>query len=173
MIPLFDWPAKRLKCIKNYVTQNPDRFQDTPDLAEDFDSPICLVYTTAKMVTIFKNVIPCSWQRYSWYPMLLTKLILKSFQKKMEESSSCHACFALVMLSLSCHALLWSCFHDLLDFSMLLLTKSAPKTKILALQLIPYVLETKREIHYSPITIHYHYSSVTVHDTVHSEFLPI
>ena len=59
--------------------------------------------------------------------MLLTKLILKSFQKKREESSSCHA---LVMLPLSCHALLSSCFHDLLDFSMLLLTKSAPKTKI-------------------------------------------
>ena len=59
--------------------------------------------------------------------MLLTKPILKSFQNKREESLSCHA---LVMLPLSCHALLWSCFHALLHFAMLLLTKSAPKTKI-------------------------------------------
>ena len=27
--------------------------------------------------------------------------------------------------------------------------------------------------HYSPITIHCNYSSVTIHNTVHSEFLPI
>ena len=92
---------------KNYVTKNPELFQDTPDLAEDFDSPICLAYTMAKMVTIFKNVIPYFWQRYSWKFiwsdlnfMLLTKLILKSFKKKRKESSSCHA-------------LLWSCFHAL------------------------------------------------------------
>ena len=59
MIPLFDWLAQRPKYVKNYVTKNPELFQDTPDLAEDFDFPICLAYTTAKMVTIFKNVIPC------------------------------------------------------------------------------------------------------------------
>ena len=111
---------------KNYVTKNPELFQDTLNLAEDFDSLICLAYTTAKMVTIFKNVIPCFWQRYSWKLIwsdlnliLLTKLILKSFKKKKKESSSCHA-------------LLWSCFHALLyfDLAMLFLTKSAPKTKI-------------------------------------------
>ena len=53
--------------------------------------------------------------------MLLTKPILKSFQKKREASSSCHA-------------LLWSCFlyHVLLcfDLAMFLLIKFAPKTKI-------------------------------------------
>ena len=59
MIPLFDWLAQRPKYFKNYVTKNPKLFQDIPDLAEDFDSPIYLAYTTAKMVTIFKNVIPC------------------------------------------------------------------------------------------------------------------
>ena len=58
MIPLFDWFAQKPKCFKNYIAENPKLFQDTPDLAEDFDSPICLAYTTAKMVTIFKNVIP-------------------------------------------------------------------------------------------------------------------
>ena len=101
-VPLFDWLAQRPKYFKNYVTKNPELFQDTPDLAVDFDSPIYLAYTTAKTVTIFKNVIPCFWQRYSWKLiwsdlnlMLLTKLILKSFKKKRKESSSCHAllCF--------------------------------------------------------------------------------
>ena len=63
-----------------------------------------IIYTMAKMVTTFKNVIPCFWQKYSWKLiwidlnlMLLTNLILKSFKKKRKESSSCHA-------------LLWSCF---------------------------------------------------------------
>ena len=160
MIPLFDWRAQRPKCFKNHINKNLELFQDTPDLAEDFDSPICLAYTTAKMVTIFKNVIPCFWQRYSWKLiwsdlnlMLLTKLILKSFKKKMKESSSCHA-------------LLWSCFHVLLcfDLAMLLLTKSAPtkRQKISALQLIPHILETKRRnslfSHYSLSLFIRHYS---------------
>ena len=48
MIPLFDWPAQRPKCFKNYVIENSDLFQDTLDLAEDFDSPICLACTMAK-----------------------------------------------------------------------------------------------------------------------------
>ena len=60
MIPLFNWPAQRQKCLKNSVTENPELYQDTLGLAEDFDSPICLAYTTAKIVTIFKNVIPFS-----------------------------------------------------------------------------------------------------------------
>ena len=48
MIPLFDWLAQRPKYFKNYATKNPELFQDTPDLAEDFDSPICLACTMAK-----------------------------------------------------------------------------------------------------------------------------
>ena len=137
------------------------------DLAEDFDSPICLAYTTAKIVTIFKNVIPCSWQRYSWKLMLLTKLILKSFQKKREASSSCHA-------------LLWSCFlyHVMLCFGHTLLwpchaspNKIYTKDKnFLLYNWFHTFWRQKGEIHYSPITIHCHYSSVTIHDTVHSEF---
>ena len=74
MIPLFDWPAQRPKCFKNCVTKNPKLFQDTPDLAEDFDSPICLACTTAKIVLIFKNVIPCSWQRYCFWQGLFWSL---------------------------------------------------------------------------------------------------
>ena len=78
-------------------------------------------------------------------------------------------CFALVMLSLSCHALLWSCFHALLHFAMLLLTKSAPKAKVFNSTIdSPRFGDKKRN---SLFTCHY--SSVTVHDTVHSEFLPI
>ena len=48
MIPLFDWFAQRLKCFKNYVAENPKLFQDTPNLTEDFDSPICLACVMAK-----------------------------------------------------------------------------------------------------------------------------
>ena len=52
MIPLFNWPAQRPKCFKNCVTKNPDLFQDTSNLAEDFDAPICLICT---MVKIFND----------------------------------------------------------------------------------------------------------------------
>ena len=48
MIPLFEWLAQKPKCFKNYIAENPKLFQDTPDLAEDFDSPICLACTMAK-----------------------------------------------------------------------------------------------------------------------------
>ena len=86
--------------------------------------------------------------------MLLTKPILKSFQKKREASSSCHA-------------LLWSCFlyHVMLcfDLAMLLLTKSAPKTKIFSSTIDSPRFGDKKE----KFTIHYHYSSVTIYDTVH------
>ena len=119
MIPLFDWPAQRPKCFKNCVTKNPELFQDTSDLAKDFDSPICLAYTTAKIVSIFKNVIPCSWQRYCFW------------QRSLWSLSKRKGKFFI------CHALLWSYFlyhvgHALLHFAMLLLTKSTPKTRILS-----------------------------------------
>ena len=48
MISLFDRLAQRLKCFKIYDTKNSKLFQDTPDLAEDFDSPICLACIMAK-----------------------------------------------------------------------------------------------------------------------------
>ena len=49
VIPLFDWLAQRPKCFKIYITKNPELFQDTPKLAKDFDSPICLICTMAKI----------------------------------------------------------------------------------------------------------------------------
>ena len=55
------------------------------------------------------------------YIYIYIKLILKSFQKKREESSSCHA-------------LLWSCFAALCHASP---DKICIKDKFLALQLIP------------------------------------
>ena len=51
MIPLFVWLAQKPKCFnvfKKYVAENPKLFQDTSDLSEDFDSPICLACTTVK-----------------------------------------------------------------------------------------------------------------------------
>ena len=51
MIPLFDWLAQKPKCFsvfEIYVAGNSELFQDTRDLAEDFDSPICLACTMAK-----------------------------------------------------------------------------------------------------------------------------
>ena len=51
MIPLFDWLAQKPKCFnafKNYVAENPELFQDTSDLAEDFDFSICLTCIMAK-----------------------------------------------------------------------------------------------------------------------------
>ena len=59
MISLFDWLAPRPKCFKNHVTKNPKLFQDTPDLAEDFDSPICLACTMAK-----------NFNDYYWYKLV-------------------------------------------------------------------------------------------------------
>ena len=71
--------------------------------------------------------------------------------------------FFIMLVMLSCFTILCHASPD----------KICTKDKFSALQLIPHALGTKREIYYSPVTIHYHYSSVTIHDTVHSEFLPI
>ena len=62
MIPLFVWLAQRPKCFnvfKEYVAENPELFQDTPDLAEDFDSPICLASTTAKTLQYLPLLKAC------------------------------------------------------------------------------------------------------------------
>ena len=92
-----------------------------------------------------QNVIPCSWQKI----LLLTRVILKSFQKKKEDSSLCHALlwsyfFDLVMLCYTLPCFSWHTLHQRQEFW--------------ALQFIPHVLGTKNEIYYSPVTIHCHYS---------------
>ena len=109
-----------------------------------------------------KNCHFCSNDVTYIYIYIYIKLILKSFQKKREESSSCHAllwsCFLYhVMLCLG-HALPWSCFHALLHFAMFLLTKSASKTKIFSSTIDSHILKTKREIHYS-LSLFIHYCS--------------
>ena len=63
MIPLFDWLAQKPKCFsvfEIYVAKNPELFQDTPDLAKDFDSPICLAYTMAKKLQWLLLLKACS-----------------------------------------------------------------------------------------------------------------
>ena len=59
MIPLFVCLAQRPKCFKEHVAENPELFQDTPDLAEDFDSPICLAFTMAKTLQYFPLLKAC------------------------------------------------------------------------------------------------------------------
>ena len=59
MIPLFVWLAQRPKYFKEYVAENPELFQDTPDLAEDFDSPICLACTMAKTLQYLQLLKAC------------------------------------------------------------------------------------------------------------------
>ena len=155
MIPLFDWPAQRPKCFKNCVTKNPKLFQDTPDLAEDFDSPICLAYTMAKIVSIFKNVIPCSWQRYCFWQRSLWS------HYKRKGRFFIMLCLPLVILSL-----LWSWFTTLGHASP---DKIYTKDKNFQLyNWFPTFWDKKWNLLFTC-----HYSPVTVHDTVHSEFLPI
>ena len=58
--------AKMLQYFEGYVAKNsyfscnPKLLQDTPDLAEDFDSPICLACTTTKIsiFTTTKSLFP-------------------------------------------------------------------------------------------------------------------
>ena len=62
MIPSFVWLAQRPKCFnvfKEYVAENPELFQDTSDLAEDFDSLICLAYTMAKTLQYLPLLKAC------------------------------------------------------------------------------------------------------------------
>ena len=62
MIPLFVWLTQRPKyfnVFKEYVAENLELFQDTSDLAEDFDSPICLACTTAKILQYLPLLKAC------------------------------------------------------------------------------------------------------------------
>ena len=59
MIPLFVWLAQRPKYFREKVAENPKLFQDTPDLAEDFDSLICLAYTMAKTLQYLPLLKAC------------------------------------------------------------------------------------------------------------------
>ena len=59
---LFDWLAQKPKYFngfEEYVAENLKLFQDTPDLAEDFDSLICLDCT----ILILLFVWPAQWPK--------------------------------------------------------------------------------------------------------------
>ena len=150
LIPLFFWPAQRPKCFKNCVTKNPELFHDTPNLAEDFDSPICPICTFVKIFNdyyYFKIVSMRS--RAHNKDIASDKGHFEVFPKEKENSSLCHAFLQSYFF----------CFgHDLLHFAMLLLTKFAPKTKIFSSTIDSPCFGAKSEIYCSPITIHCYYS---------------
>ena len=144
-------------CVTRIVSRYP-KFGGTPIC------PICSLVKSFnedyyfKIASIFKNVIPCSWQKI----LFLTRVILKSFQKKKKDSSLClwSYFFDLVML---CYIL--SCFswHILLQGQ-----------EFWVLQLIPHVLGTKIEIYYSPVTIHcYHSLSLFTSYCLYIYIIPI
>ena len=151
---------------KNCVTKNSELFQDIPNLAE-LPFVRYALWSKSSMITTTSRL-------FQWDPMLITKILLltkvtlKSFQKKRkilhyDMPSFSHTFFALVIVYYTLPCFSWQNLHQRQEFS--------------ALQLIPHVLgqKVKFTIHLSlfTITIHCHYSSVIVHDTIHSEFLPI
>ena len=161
MIPLLDWPApaQRPKCFKTCATKKLELFQDILNLAE---LPLVNMHFSQKFQWVLllqdcfniQNVISCSRQKYCFWQWSFWRLS-KRKRKNLHYAM-------LHLLVKFCYIL--SCFswHILLRGQ-----------EFWVLQLIPHVLGTKIEIHYSPVTIHYYYSPITVHDTVHSEFLPI
>ena len=143
MIPLFDWPTQRPKCFKNYVTKNPELFQDIPNLAE-------LPFVRYALWSKFAMTTTTS-RLFQWDPMLITKILLltkvtlKSFQKKRKilhyaMPSFSHTFFALVMIYYTWPHFSWQNLHQRQEFS--------------ALQLIPHVLgqKVKFTIHLSLFT---------------------
>ena len=120
MIPLLDWPAlaQRPKCFKTCVTKNLELFQDILNLAE-LPFVLYALQSKASMSTTTSRLFQYS-KCDLMFPskiLLLTRIILKTFQKKKEVFSLCHA----------------SLFgHALLHFVILLLTYTAPRTRILS-----------------------------------------
>ena len=97
-------------------------------------------------------------------PILLTKIFLKidasdkaHFEVFPKEKGGIFimSCFALVMLSLSCHALAMLCF----DLAMFLLIKFAPKTKIFSSTIDSPRFGDKKE----KFTIHLSLFTITIH----------
>ena len=157
----------KAKMLKNCVSKKLELFQDIPNLAElpfvryALQSKVSMSTTTSRLFQYSKcdpMLIPKI--------LLLTRVILKSFQKKKGRffmPTFCHIFYALVMIYYTLPCFFWHTLHQRQEFWVL--------------QLISHVLgqKVKFTIHLSlfTITIHCHYSPVTVHDIVHSEFLPI
>ena len=147
-----DWLAQRPKYLKNLCYEKSRTISRYPGFSGRFwFSYLSSLHNGQDCYNIQK----CD-------PLFLTKIFLK-----IDASDKAHfevfpkekgrifmPCFALVMLPLSCHALLWSCFHLCYPLPCFSWQNLHQRQKFSALQLIPHVLETKREIQYSPVTIH-------------------
>ena len=158
MIPLFDRLAQRPKCFKNC-----ELFQDIPNLAElpfaryALQSKVPMSATTSRLLQ-YSKCNPMLMPKI----LLLTRVILESFQKEKGRffmPPFCHIFYALAMILYTLPCFLW---HQLLQ-----------RQEFWVLQIIPHVLgqKIKFTIHcyYSSVTIHYYYSPVTIH----SKILPI
>ena len=143
MIPLFDWPAQGPKCFKKlWITLRHPVFGGTP---------ICPLCTSIK-----------SFNEY--YYLKIVSIFKMRSHAHAEDIASDKGHFEVFPKEKRkiLHAYLLSyflCFgHDLLHFTMLLLTYSTPKTRILSSTTHFPRFGTKSEIYYSSVTIHYYYS---------------
>ena len=163
MIPLFDWPAQRPKRFKNYVTKNPKLFQDTPNLAEDFDSPICPICTLVKIFNDYYYFKIVSHQfNVSEDSYLFSHLAL-------DDKPSLLAILWLVLLA----PIIWPKGLSRLYWNPSFWPRFSHFQKFQLYNWFPTFWRQIEEIYYSPVTIHSHYLSITIHDTVHSKFFPI
>ena len=122
---------------------------------------ICLIYSLVKSINecYYFKITSRLWSHAPNKNTASDKNYFEDFQNKKEKMlhyAFGHA-FGLVILC----------------FAMLLLTYSTPKIKNFEFYNSFPRFGAKSKIYYSSVTIHCHYSPVTIHDTVHSEFLPI
>ena len=163
MIPLFNWLAQRPKCFKNCVTENPKLFQDSPNLAEGFDSPICLICIIVKIFNYYYYFKIVSHQFNVFEDSYLSSHLA------LDDKPSFFAILWLVLLA----PIIWLKGLSRLYWHQSLWLRFSHFQKFQLYNWYPMFWRQKEEFYYSSVTIHCHYSSVTIHDTVHSEFLPI
>ena len=159
MIPLFYWPAQRPKFFKNFVTKNPKLFQDIPNLAE-LPFVRYALWSKSSMITTTSRLFPIDLMFLTILICTLTWHLMTSFLSLL----FCDWSFLVPIIwpkwlsRLYGNQSFWPRFSHFQKFQ-------------------PYkwfsMFWRQKEIYYSPVTVHCHYSSVTIHDTVHSEFLPI
>ena len=162
MIPLFDWPTQRPKCFKKLCYK---KSGTVSRYLEFGGTPTCSICT---LVKIFND----------YYYFKIVSMRSRAHNKDIASDKGHFEVFPkekwrffiMSCLPLVIFSLLWSWFTTLRHASP---DKICTKDKNFQLYNYSPRFGTKSEIYYSPITIHCHYSSVTVHDTVHSEFLPI
>ena len=162
-----------------YVAKNPELIHDTPDFVEDFDSPICLAYTTAticlaytaaKTITIFKMRLKSHkpwWYMMRWedasdkgFIYANKNITLKSFKKRSENLRTW-----------------WHAWYSFCPFAMLLLTmldqvkdKKIQKFLIQKMEKTLFIFTVHGLLFtdYNLLTLF----TFTVYDTVHFEILP-